>query len=115
MAREWVYRVSCLLSGSLGPGQSCPRGEDAGSGRDGCVWAALWVGAGGSLLWEPTGDPDHCLGLTTPNSGAARRRGSCPPDSHASSPSPSPVRQYADICLFNTAQYKCPVALEEAE
>lgn len=30
----------------------------------------------------------------------------------ASSP---PVRQYADICLFNTAQYKCPVAMEEAE
>lgn len=26
-----------------------------------------------------------------------------------------PVRQYADICLFNTAQYKCPVAMEEAE
>ncbi|XP_036282274.1 beta-arrestin-1 isoform X4 [Pipistrellus kuhlii] len=25
------------------------------------------------------------------------------------------VRQYADICLFNTAQYKCPVALEEAD
>ncbi|XP_023592266.1 beta-arrestin-1 [Trichechus manatus latirostris] len=25
------------------------------------------------------------------------------------------VRQYADICLFNTAQYKCPVAMEEAE
>ena len=30
-------------------------------------------------------------------------------------PSSSPVRQYADICLFNTAQYKCPVAMEEAE
>ncbi|XP_065436321.1 beta-arrestin-1-like, partial [Chrysemys picta bellii] len=27
----------------------------------------------------------------------------------------SPVRQYADICLFNTAQYKCPVAVEEAD
>lgn len=26
-----------------------------------------------------------------------------------------PVRQYADICLFNTAQYKCPVAVEDAE
>ncbi|MEQ2307359.1 Beta-arrestin-1, partial [Ameca splendens] len=25
------------------------------------------------------------------------------------------VRQYADICLFNTAQYKCPVAVEESE
>ncbi|XP_048453817.1 beta-arrestin-1 [Rhincodon typus] len=25
------------------------------------------------------------------------------------------VRQYADICLFNTAQYKCPVATAEAE
>ncbi|XP_054975958.1 beta-arrestin-1 isoform X4 [Sorex araneus] len=25
------------------------------------------------------------------------------------------VRQHADICLFNTAQYKCPVALEEAD
>uniref|UniRef100_A0A7N9D5P4 Beta-arrestin-1 n=1 Tax=Macaca fascicularis TaxID=9541 RepID=A0A7N9D5P4_MACFA len=25
------------------------------------------------------------------------------------------VRQYADICLFNTAQYKCPVAMEEAD
>ncbi|CAI9574496.1 unnamed protein product [Staurois parvus] len=25
------------------------------------------------------------------------------------------VRQYADICLFNTAQYKCPVAVEEAD
>ncbi|XP_068410596.1 beta-arrestin-1 isoform X3 [Eschrichtius robustus] len=25
------------------------------------------------------------------------------------------VRQYADICLFNAAQYKCPVAMEEAE
>ncbi|KAF4086106.1 hypothetical protein AMELA_G00102970 [Ameiurus melas] len=25
------------------------------------------------------------------------------------------VRQYADICLFNTAQYKCPVAMEESE
>ncbi|XP_034404694.1 beta-arrestin-1 isoform X3 [Cyclopterus lumpus] len=25
------------------------------------------------------------------------------------------VRQYADICLFNTAQYKCPVATEESE
>uniref|UniRef100_A0A493SUY7 Beta-arrestin-1 n=1 Tax=Anas platyrhynchos platyrhynchos TaxID=8840 RepID=A0A493SUY7_ANAPP len=25
------------------------------------------------------------------------------------------VRQYADICLFNTAQYKCPVAVEDAE
>eukprot|EP00061_Rhincodon_typus_P017035 g45552.t1 len=24
------------------------------------------------------------------------------------------VRQYADICLFNTAQYKCPVATAEA-
>lgn len=30
-------------------------------------------------------------------------------------PLPSLVRQYADICLFNTAQYKCPVAMEEAE
>lgn len=27
----------------------------------------------------------------------------------------STVRQYADICLFNTAQYKCPVATEESE
>lgn len=26
-----------------------------------------------------------------------------------------PVRQYADICLFSTAQYKCPVAQLEAE
>uniref|UniRef100_A0A3P8U6W6 Beta-arrestin-1 n=1 Tax=Amphiprion percula TaxID=161767 RepID=A0A3P8U6W6_AMPPE len=25
------------------------------------------------------------------------------------------VRQYADICLFNTAQYKCPVAIEESD
>ncbi|KAG8137115.1 hypothetical protein E2320_005648, partial [Naja naja] len=25
------------------------------------------------------------------------------------------VRQYADICLFNTAQYKCPVAVEETD
>lgn len=25
------------------------------------------------------------------------------------------VRQYADICLFSTAQYKCPVAVVEAE
>ncbi|GCC43264.1 hypothetical protein chiPu_0027612 [Chiloscyllium punctatum] len=25
------------------------------------------------------------------------------------------VRQYADICLFSTAQYKCPVAQVEAE
>ncbi|NXA38102.1 ARRB1 protein, partial [Eudromia elegans] len=25
------------------------------------------------------------------------------------------VRQYADICLFNTAQYKCPVAVEDAD
>lgn len=25
------------------------------------------------------------------------------------------VRQYADICLFSTAQYKCPVAQLEAE
>ncbi|XP_052353610.1 arrestin red cell-like isoform X2 [Oncorhynchus keta] len=25
------------------------------------------------------------------------------------------VRQYADICLFSTAQYKCPVAQEEAD
>uniref|UniRef100_A0AAV2J175 Beta-arrestin-1 n=1 Tax=Knipowitschia caucasica TaxID=637954 RepID=A0AAV2J175_KNICA len=25
------------------------------------------------------------------------------------------VRQFADICLFNTAQYKCPVASEESE
>lgn len=29
--------------------------------------------------------------------------------------SPSAVRQYADICLFSTAQYKCPVAQLEAE
>ena len=27
----------------------------------------------------------------------------------------SAVRQYADICLFSTAQYKCPVAQLEAE
>ncbi|XP_014070905.1 beta-arrestin-1 isoform X1 [Salmo salar] len=25
------------------------------------------------------------------------------------------VRQYADICLFNTAQYRCPVATEETD
>ena len=25
------------------------------------------------------------------------------------------VRQYAEICLFSTAQYKCPVAELEAE
>uniref|UniRef100_A0A8D0F755 Beta-arrestin-1 n=1 Tax=Strix occidentalis caurina TaxID=311401 RepID=A0A8D0F755_STROC len=25
------------------------------------------------------------------------------------------VRQYADICLFNTAQYKCPVAVEDVK
>uniref|UniRef100_A0A3Q2DH79 Beta-arrestin-1 n=1 Tax=Cyprinodon variegatus TaxID=28743 RepID=A0A3Q2DH79_CYPVA len=25
------------------------------------------------------------------------------------------VRQFADICLFNTAQYKCPVAVEESD
>ncbi|XP_019723005.1 beta-arrestin-1 isoform X3 [Hippocampus comes] len=25
------------------------------------------------------------------------------------------VRQYADICLFNTAQYKCPVACQESD
>lgn len=25
------------------------------------------------------------------------------------------VRQYADICLFSTAQYKCPVAVMETE
>lgn len=31
------------------------------------------------------------------------------------SPPFAPVRQYADICLFNTAQYKCPVAIEDAE
>ncbi|XP_034719810.1 beta-arrestin-1-like, partial [Etheostoma cragini] len=27
----------------------------------------------------------------------------------------STVRQHADICLFNTAQYKCPVATEESD
>lgn len=25
------------------------------------------------------------------------------------------VRQYADICLFNTMQSNCPVAMEEAD
>lgn len=30
------------------------------------------------------------------------------------SPAPT-VRQYADICLFSTAQYKCPVAQLEQE
>lgn len=48
-----------------------------------------------------------CLGLNIPNSGSL---------AHPTLfPSSSPVRQYADICLFNTAQYKCPVAMEEAE
>lgn len=28
---------------------------------------------------------------------------------------PPTVRQYADICLFSTAQYKCPVAQVEQE
>ena len=36
-------------------------------------------------------------------------------DSPTAFPFLSAVRQYADICLFNTAQYKCPVAMEEAE
>lgn len=30
-------------------------------------------------------------------------------------PLPPTVRQYADICLFSTAQYKCPVAQVEQE
>ncbi|XP_078738643.1 beta-arrestin-1-like [Lampetra fluviatilis] len=30
-------------------------------------------------------------------------------------PSVCAVRQFADICLFNTAQYKCPVSVEEAD
>lgn len=30
-------------------------------------------------------------------------------------PSLLAVRQYADICLFSTAQYKCPVAQIEQE
>lgn len=51
--------------------------------------------------------------------------GHCPPrllspSLRGPSPTPvssslAPVRQYADICLFNTAQYKCPVAVEDAE
>lgn len=35
---------------------------------------------------------------------------------HGCLTSPHPaVRQYADICLFSTAQYKCPVAQIEQE
>lgn len=83
-----------------------------GNGR---VWAALWVGEGDGLLWKPPVDSGHCPGLNIPNSGAPRMPGNCTRTHTTSFPSPSPVRQYADICLFNTAQYKCPVAMEEAE
>lgn len=37
------------------------------------------------------------------------------PDVRSVCPCPPAVRQYADICLFSTAQYKCPVAQLEAE
>lgn len=49
-------------------------------------------------------------GAEHPNAGSLG-----PLDSPTLFPSFSAVRQYADICLFNTAQYKCPVAMEEAE
>lgn len=82
---------------------------------NGCVWAALRVEEGHSLLWKPSVDSGDCPGLNIPNSGSLRCLGAAPLTYTTSFPSPSPVRQYADICLFNTAQYKCPVAMEEAE
>ena len=39
----------------------------------------------------------------------------CAPPAQPLNPPHPTVRQYADICLFSTAQYKCPVAQIEQE
>lgn len=71
---------------------------------------------------------DFCAG-TYPSAGGCPRRRHSPVGSgagglggcslrskHGCLTSPHPaVRQYADICLFSTAQYKCPVAQIEQE
>lgn len=54
-------------------------------------------------------------GMNIPKSREPGMPGSGSPGSHHLVSLLLPVRQYADICLFNTAQYKCPVAMEEAE
>lgn len=97
-----------LLLGSLGSGKGCL------SGGDFCLWKE-WACLSchvedGSISCRSFWWTGCCLGLNIPNSG------SLGPLAHPTLfPSSSPVRQYADICLFNTAQYKCPVAMEEAE
>lgn len=83
----------------------------------GCVWGYPLDGRQGwSHAEVPTGGLWPLPGAEYPQPGTpVRLHGSCIPDSLHLDSSPSLVRQYADICLFNTAQYKCPVAMEEAE
>lgn len=67
----------------------------------------------------PQVDSGHSPGLSIPPRAAWNTPHTHPRELHPwlthLLPPPSLVRQYADICLFNTAQYKCPVAMEEAE
>lgn len=62
-------------------------------------------GAGAVMRWGQ----GPCLGLELGGGGCRHSMWSC-----LALPHPT-VRQYADICLFSTAQYKCPVAQIEQE
>lgn len=102
------FTVEALLLSSLY--RAVLEGEIFGYGRK---WACSGCPLGGGWGPSPAETPGGLwllAGAEHPNSESLG-----PLDSPTSFPSFSAVRQYADICLFNTAQYKCPVAMEEAE
>lgn len=89
--------------------------ESSGDGRE---WVCLGYPLGGRRGWSFAKSPSALWpfpGLNIPSSREPGMPGSGSPGSHHLVSLFLPVRQYADICLFNTAQYKCPVAMEEAE
>lgn len=86
------------MGGQGGQGGWGTRGETGGEGDVG------GHGASEGILGDRRGCGGGCGGLRGGTWGLGVTHG-CPP----------PVRQFADICLFSTAQYKCPVAQIEQE
>uniref|UniRef100_A0A8C6D5F8 Beta-arrestin-2 n=1 Tax=Moschus moschiferus TaxID=68415 RepID=A0A8C6D5F8_MOSMO len=101
----WAVSANVASSISSAPGQS-PVWETHGAQRPQAVCPRMrWRGSVGPRRgWGPCLGLELSRGLSVPHAQWLGTR-----------PLPPTVRQYADICLFSTAQYKCPVAQVEQD
>uniref|UniRef100_A0A8D1K0K5 Beta-arrestin-2 n=1 Tax=Sus scrofa TaxID=9823 RepID=A0A8D1K0K5_PIG len=107
--RRWGLE-NCLKGGSFSH-RTYPRAGDPGGLKE-CRLSQEWGGGGHMSSGRDAKGPGP--GVLAGGGGAGVGWAAVYTPCRAAWPRPT-VRQYADICLFSTAQYKCPVAQLEQD